>query len=278
MDDVPYKLKEPFDMSFIKRYGRVFKVYDDQDSGNICFGVQNGENRYFVKFAGAPTVQYAGTPGNAIARLKASVPVYRDLAHPNLVKLIKAVKAGSGFAVIFEWTDGECMGRQYPQSRQKFLQMSANTKLDVFDAILSFHAHIIDKGYVAIDFYDGSIMYDFSVKKTLICDIDFYSKALYINNMGRMWGSSRFMSPEEFKLGAVIDEITNVYLMGATAFALFAGYERTPEKWQLSEELYNVALKAVSNERSQRQQSILHFIEEWNKARRNLRGKEYHRV
>jgi len=112
IDDIPYKLKVPFDMSFIKRYGRVFKVYDDQDSGNICFGVQNGENRYFVKFAGAPTVHYAGTPDDAISRLKATAPVYQDLAHPNLIKLIRAEEAGGGFAVIFEWTDGECMGRQ----------------------------------------------------------------------------------------------------------------------------------------------------------------------
>jgi len=87
--------------------------------------------------------------------------------------------------------------------------------------------------------------------------------------MGRMWGSSRFMSPEEFELGAVIDEITNVYLMGATVFALFADYERTPEKWQLNKELYEVALKAVSNARNQRQQSILKFIEEWNEARKS---------
>lgn len=41
--------------------------------------------------------------------------------------------------------------------------------------------------------------------------------------MGRMWGSSCFMSPEEFAFGSAIDEITNVYLMGATAFALFGG-------------------------------------------------------
>lgn len=34
IDDVPCMLKEPFDMSFIKKYGKVFKVYDDQDSGN----------------------------------------------------------------------------------------------------------------------------------------------------------------------------------------------------------------------------------------------------
>jgi aminoglycoside phosphotransferase (APT) family kinase protein len=270
IDDVPYKLKAPFDISFIRRYGEVFRVYDDQDSGNICFGVRNGGDRYFIKFAGAPTEQYTGTPDDAVVRLKATEPVYQELAHPNLIKFIKAEEVGGGFAVVFEWVDGECMGRQYPNSRQKFLQMSHSTKLNVFDDILSFHAHIIDKGYVAIDFYDGSIMYDFNTKKTIICDIDFYSKIPYINNMGRMWGSSRFMSPEEFELGATIDEITNVYLMGATAFALFGGYDRTPDKWYFSKELYMVALKAVSNERRQRQQSIQQFIEEWNEARKRF--------
>lgn len=227
IDSIPFKLKEPFDMSFIQQYGKVFKVYDDQDSGNICFGVQNGENRYFIKFAGAPTEQYTGIPEDAIERLKATMPVYRDLAHCNLIRFIKAENSGGGFAVVFDWADGECMGRQYPMSRSKFLQMPFSTRLDVFDEILSFHNHVIKQGYIAIDFYDGSIMYDFNTKKTIICDIDFYSKMPYINKVGRMWGSSRFMSPEEFERGAAIDEITNVYLMGATAFALFADYNRT---------------------------------------------------
>ena len=267
LDNVPYKLKTPFDMSFVKKYGKVFKIYDDQDSGNICFGVQNGDNKYFIKFAGAPTEQYTGTAEDAIARLKATIPVYQDLAHPNLIKLVKAEEIGGGFAVVFEWVDGECMGRMYPLSRQKFLQMPYNTRLDIFDDILSFHAHVIHKGYIAIDFYDGSILYDFITKKTVICDIDFYSKTPYINKMGRMWGSSHFMSPEEFKLGFNIDEITNVYLMGATAFALFANYNRSLEKWPLSEKLYRVALKAVSNELSMRQQNIQQFIDEWNEAR-----------
>jgi aminoglycoside phosphotransferase (APT) family kinase protein len=265
--NVPYKLKAPFDMSFIHKYGKVFKVYDDQDSGNICFGVQKGENRYFVKFAGAPTEQYTGMPKDAVKRLKNTIPIYQDLAHANLIKFIKAEEVGGGFAVIFEWVDGECMGRMYPISRQKFLQMPYSTRLAVFDDILAFHSHVIDKGYVAIDFYDGSIMYDFSAKKTAICDIDFYSKRPYSNNMGRLWGSSRFMSPEEFELGAAIDEITNVYLMGATAFALFSDYHRSLEKWQLSEELYKVALKAVSDQRDQRQKSIRQFIEEWNEVK-----------
>jgi len=266
--NVPYKLKAPFDMSFIQQYGKVFKIYDDQDSGNICFGAQKGENRYFIKFAGAPTEQYPGMPKYAITRLKTTLPVYKDLAHPNLIRFIKAEEIGGGFAVVFEWDEAECMGRMYPLSRQKFLQMPYSTRLDVFDVILSFHAHVIDKGYVAIDFYDGSIMYDFAAMKTTICDIDFYSKMPYTNNIGRMWGSSRFMSPEEFELGATIDEITNVYLMGATAFALFSDYDRKLEKWKLSEELYKVALKAVNNERNQRQQSIQQFIKEWKVAKK----------
>ncbi|MFD2115397.1 serine/threonine protein kinase [Paenibacillus yanchengensis] len=268
INDVPYKLKSAFDLSFIEKYGHVFKVYDDQDSGNICFGVKQKNNKYFIKFAGAPTEQYAGSREDAIARLQASVSIYENLVHHNVIKFIRSEEINSGFAMIFEWIDGECMGRMYPQSRRKFMQMPYSTRLDVFDDILSFHAYVVAQGYVAIDFYDASIMYDFEAKKTIICDIDFYSKMPYTNKIGRMWGSSRFMSPEEFELGATIDEVTNVYLMGATSFALFAEYDRTLEKWSLSEDLYKVAIKAVSNERNQRQQSIEQFIEEWNEARK----------
>ncbi|MGE6753754.1 serine/threonine protein kinase [Rossellomorea sp. NPDC071047] len=264
MDQIPYKLKAPFDFSFIEGYGEVFKVYDDQDSGNICFGVDNGDQKMFIKFAGAPTVRYEGKPEDAVEELKASVKVYEDLAHPHLVKLLRAEEVGGGFAAIFEWTDGECMGKMYPLSRETFMEMPDSTKMNVFHDILGFHIHVMEEGYVAIDFYDGSILYDFSKEKTLICDIDLYSKRPYINSMGRMWGSSRFMSPEEFEQGAVIDEITNVYLMGATAFALFGGEkDRSIDKWRLSEKLYKVALKAVSEDREKRQQSLEEFKSEW---------------
>jgi aminoglycoside phosphotransferase (APT) family kinase protein len=267
INHIPYKLKSPFDFSFIKQYGEVFKIYDDQDSGNICFGVEKGDKRYFIKFAGAPTEQYSGKPDEAIARLKSTVSIYQDLAHPNLIRFIKAEEVGGGFAAIFEWTDGECMGRMYPRSRKKFLQMPDSTRLEVFNDILAFHINVIKEGYVAIDFYDGSILFDFYTNKTLICDIDFYSKMPYINTMGRMWGSSRFMSPEEFTFGGTIDEITTVYLMGATAFALFGGEtDRSIEKWRLGDELYKVAFQAVNDNRDKRQQSLSEFEEEWNRA------------
>ncbi|MFR8674924.1 MAG: hypothetical protein ACLVEO_08740 [Lachnospiraceae bacterium] len=67
-------------------------------------------------------------------------------------------------------------------------------------------------------------MYDFVNGKTTICDIDLFRKQPCVNDMGHMWGNSRFQSPEEHQLGADIDEITNVYTLGATAFALFGEY------------------------------------------------------
>ena len=170
----------------------MLKVYDDQDSGNICFGTEKDGQRYFIKFAGAPTERYNGNPADAIARLKATLPVYSELQHENLIELVEAKDIGGGFAMVFKWATGDCMGR--------------------------------------------------------------------------MWGSSLFQSPEEYEVGAVIDEITNVYTVGATAFALFGDYNRNRDRWQLSDKLFEVAAKAVSADRNGRQQSIRQLREEWEMA------------
>ena len=272
IDGISFRLKEPFDFSFLKKYGRVFKVLYEQDSGNICFGVGDGRQKYFVKFAGALTINANVSTEEAISVLKKSARIYHDLAHPNLVRLvctdeITCGAAGSGFVAVFEWEDATCMGKQYPQEHQQFMALPLMTRVKIFEEILSFHAHVAAQGYVAIDFYRGSIMYSLAKSKTIICDIDFYEKMPYINQMGRLWGSSSFMSPEEFTLGAEIDEVTNVYVMGATAFALFADSNRNLEKWPLDIRLYDIVKKATSDERVQRQQSIRQLIEEWEAAK-----------
>lgn len=189
IDGIKFKLKEPYDFSFLVGYGKVFQVFDDQDSGNICFGTEKDGKKYFIKFAGARTAEYDGEPCDAVGRLKATVPVYEKLRHKSLIEYIGSKEVGDGFAMIFKWADGACMGR--------------------------------------------------------------------------MWGSSVFMSPEEFKLGAAIDEITNVYTMGAMAFALFGNYKRNLENWSLSEALFHVAVKAIQDDREKRQASITGFINEW---------------
>lgn len=104
-----------------------------------------------------------------------------------------------GFAMISEWHDGECMGRMYGESHQNIMNLPVYEKILIFQSIIDFLKDIAAMGYVTIDFYDGSIMYDRSRKITTICDIDFFRKSPSINDMGQMWGSSRFMSPEEYE-------------------------------------------------------------------------------
>ena len=198
--------------------------------------------RFFIKFAGAPTDRGIGTSDDAVARLKANLPAYTDLQHNTLIELVEAKDIGGGFAMVFKWVDGDCIGRMYPAAHRRFMRLPIEDKLTVFRDILSFFEYVASQSYVAIDFF---------------------RKQPCTNDMGRMWGSSRFQSPEEFQIGAVIDEITNVYTVGAIAFALFGGYNRTRDKWQLSDKLFEVAAKAVSDDREQRQQSIRQMREEW---------------
>ena len=295
MDGVEYRLAAPYDFDFLKKYGRVFHVFDDQDSGNICFGVCDTDgSRYFVKFAGAPTESYDGLPEDAVERLKATLPIYMDLKHPGLIQLLDAQDVAGGFAMVFRWAEGDCMGRMYPAQHHRFMNLPVEARLQVFRDVLAFLEYVHDRGYVAIDFYDGSVMYDacdregatvtferneitcscYGQGKTSICDIDFFGQKPYYNHMGRMWGSSSFMSPEEFALGAELDEVTNVYTAGAFAFALFGGYRRDFDNWTLAEACYEVAKKAVSDDRGSRQQSLRQLIREWEDALQYAKDQE----
>lgn len=266
IDDSAFQLREPFDFSFLSQMGYVFRVFDQQDSGNICFGLVNGENRYFLKFAGAKTLRYKGDPQTAIDSLQKASRVYRDLAHPTLLRLLWSGNIGKGYGLLFPWTDAMCMGKQYP-TREEFLHLPMTDKKEIFRSIMNFHLFAVSKNYVSVDFYDGSILYERETHRTLLCDIDSYHSTPYRNPVGRMWGSSRFMSPEEFEKGAPIDEITMVYTMGATAFALFAREGmRDQTAWPLGESSFSCATKAVSFKREERFQSLSAFSLAWEKS------------
>ncbi|MFR5864122.1 MAG: hypothetical protein ACLUFV_02445 [Acutalibacteraceae bacterium] len=57
----------------------------------------------------------------------------------------------------------------------------------------------------------------------------------YVNRMGRLWGSSRFQSPEEYALGATVDGVTNVFTLGALAFFFFGDdRNKCAESWNVS--------------------------------------------
>lgn len=143
--------------------------------------------------------------------------------------------------------------------------MSVKDRLDSFQSILDFQAYAEQKGFVAIDLYDGSILYNFSTQTTKLCDIDMYKKGAVNNHLGEhFWGTTRFKSPEEYKLGAVIDEQTNVFTLGAMAlYFLGGGLKGTLAEWQASKQLYAIAKKATELKKENRYASVQQLRDAW---------------
>ncbi|VBB07181.1 Hypothetical protein LUCI_2425 [Lucifera butyrica] len=279
LDNVSFQLKQIQDFSWLKEIGDVFCVFDQQDSGNVSFGVKNGDNKYFVKYAGAQTTEYKGSTQTAIHSLNKAVHIYEDLRHANVVNFVKKIDTDNGVAAVFDWFDGESLFAHWTFDKwdrythpaspyYKYKRLSVETRLKSIDAIFQFLLFVEQQNYVAVDFYDGSILYDFNTDTTKICDIDFFRKKPTMNDMGGYFvGSRRFKSPEEYILGAPIDSITNVNAMGVLLFGLIGGeYDRSFKKWEVSKELYEIAKKATLPEREMRFQSIKEFYKEWDTA------------
>ncbi|MEJ8303891.1 protein kinase domain-containing protein [Saccharibacillus sacchari] len=270
IDSVPFLLRRPHDFNWLAPFGLVFRVWDRQDSGNIAFGLKIEDQQVFIKYAGAATADYEGHPVDAVRRLQEAANVYEILEHPTLVRLLDHFETEDGYAMLFEWTEGELLRRDDSPSSpiSRFRRLPIEERVEAVERILDFHAHVEAFGYVAIDFYDGSLIYDFERKQIRICDIDFYSPTPYMNEMGRMWGSSRFMSPEEYELGATIDSRTNVYGLGAMAFCLLGSEtDRSRERWEAGDELFELAARAVSPDRSERWETVAELLEAWRAAR-----------
>ncbi|MFI6423626.1 hypothetical protein [Promicromonospora sp. NPDC050880] len=266
VDGLPVRLRAPHDLSFVARWGTVFAVLDQQDSGNLCLGVEGPGGRVFVKYAGAPTARYDGALTDAVDRARQAGAVYRSLAHPSLVRLREAVDVGAGHALVFDWTDATPVGRQYERSHVvRSLPLPA--RVDAVRQIYDFHVHAAARGWVAVDLYDGSVMLDPATGRVTLCDLDLYERAPVVNRMGRMWGSTRFMSPEEHELGAVIDEVTNVVALGALAHT-FLGDDETKSRaaWAGSDALFDVAARALRPERGARWPSVAALAEAWREA------------
>ena len=153
-------------------------------------------------------MDFSGNPQDAILRLSQAIPLYTALAYPHLIKLMDHFSTANGYAAVFEWTEGECLhshwsfgGRAkytHPDSPfYRFRKLPIAKRLNSLDVIFSFHEHVEAKGYVAVDFYDGSILYDFSKDKTTICDIDFFRKAPSWNDIGKEFWELQDRKPQK---------------------------------------------------------------------------------
>jgi serine/threonine-protein kinase len=132
------------------------------------------------------------------------------------------------------------------------------------DAIYDLHVAVVAAGWIAVDFYHGSLLYDFGARRMSVIDLDCYREGAFDNDMGRMYGSSLFMAPEELQLGARIDERTTVFTMGRTALVLLGD---GPDRFRGSDEQYAVAARACAPDPAGRFATMAEFRQAWRDAR-----------
>lgn len=249
---------------YLESIGTIFAVFGaaTQDSGNVSYGLRVGDERFFVKTTD-PEAEVFGDHATRVALLHNAVRLRRSCDHPALPVLHHVFATAHGPALVYDWVDGECLygGRDDPQSaHQRFRRLPGDAILAVLDAIYDLHVQLIGRGWIAVDFYDGCLMYDFTRHVAHVVDLDMYRLGAFTNQMGRMFGSTRFMAPEEFERGARIDERTNVFTMGRAA-SVFLGSD-------IGGALGEVVRRACRQERVERYGSMEEFHAAWQQARR----------
>jgi len=262
LDGVPCRLRQEADFGWLAAYGRVCRVWDGHLSGNLCFGVEGPYGRLFIKYAGAWTVNSSIPPSRAVRTLAAAMAVY-GFRHPSMIPLLACGPVGGGFAAVFPWLDAPPLSEAEERARRLPLE----TQLRMLDGIFDLHAYLAENGYVSVDFHDGHVLVDFEGGRALLSDADMYRRKPAFNDRGRMYGSSRFLAPEEYDLGAPLDECTVVYHMGALAFAFFGdNQERSRKKWIGPGTLYAVAERACRERREERHPAVRAFLDAWREA------------
>jgi serine/threonine-protein kinase len=258
--------------TLVSNAGRVFAVFDHhtQDSGNVSYGVETDAGRFFVKTAGAGTTTAFLSHGERIALLRNVVVLHRTVFHPVLPILRNVIECPDGPALVFDWIDAELVGapgamRSYPASAfRRFRRLPVSAILGALDSIVDLHRHLAASGWIAVDFYDGSLLYNFSTAVLHVIDLDSYHAGPFVNRMGRMFGSTRFMAPEEFELGAAIDQRTNVFMLGRTVRELLSDHPAG----MLSDDLRDVSHRACLPDPSDRYPTVADFHAAWTAARR----------
>jgi serine/threonine protein kinase len=241
--------------TWIEEAGTPFARFaaDTQDSGNISYGVDVDGTRFFLKTAGDPASQDPYLDFEARqALLRTAAHLAETIHHPLLPVFHGLIESPGGPVLVYEWREGEHLGttrdqRDDPETAfQRFRALPAEQILDALDQLFDLHAQLSAAGWVAGDFYDGALLYDFDRHRLTMVDPDSYRPGPYRNDMGRMFGASRFMAPEEFSLGAPIDDRTTAYVMARTALVFLSDGTLDRSPFRGPDPLYAVTQEAVT--------------------------------
>lgn len=239
---------------YARTLGQIIEKFLSQDSGNICYSIQTKEKRIWIKFLDLEKSE--------IENLQKVIDFYNSCTSPLISKNWELLQVNDKYLMKCDWLPGKVLNSPNENRNddrsvyRRFMNLPFSNKLDVYGKILQFFYWLESENIIIEDFYDGCILYDFEGNNTYLCDLDHLHRGPYQLAKERQYGSSRFMAPEEFQKGSVINFTTNVYTMGATGFVLMNDNNRERNAWKQNPKIYDFLHKAVSEDQAKRFHSI----------------------
>ena len=248
--------------------GEVFRAIRGHDSFCVSYGVEAAGCRRFVKHSEHP---------QGLASLRRARNLASRARHPALPRFRNSLCTPGGLALVYDWVPGEVLWDGTVHTREqrasdpacphvRFRALPVPEILEALDTIYDVHVMLADMGYVAVDLYDGCFIYDFEGQRMSLCDLDEYSEGPFVLEKARNFGSSRFMAPEEFVRGSLIDQVTNVYTLGRTAHVLLGDDVGSLSSFRGTEAMLDVLVRATQRDRSLRYPSVEAFVRAWRSA------------
>ncbi len=209
---------EPIDgtvEAWVRSHGAVVREWRAQDSGCVALGVRRTDGEWFVKYA---------TTKQGRAGLESAHRFHSTVRHSAIVAPVRGLAASQELALEYAWVDGAVLydpvlapgapGRDAVGSPHRRFRSLPPVRIHAaLDTIIDAHRAVADAGYVAVDLYDGCVLYDFDRHLVHLVDLDEYRPGPF-RVEARLPGSSRFMAPEEWEAGSVVDERTTVFNLG----------------------------------------------------------------
>jgi serine/threonine-protein kinase len=253
---------------YLSSVGRIVRRFGDRlDSRSEIAGVERGGRRYVVKAAGDP---------EAVGWLESALRLHRAVRHPAVATVVAAIATDGGLALVEEWAPGEVLVDSYdpsvlprrdPRSAyQRFLALPPSDIASAITTLLDAHCVVAAAGFVAVDLYDGCLLYDFDGRRLWLIDLDHYRPGPYVLDVDRQLGSTASMAPEELTRGATIDERTTVFTLGRMALVCLGCAREgpaNPSDFRGSPEQFAAAERACAARPEDRFATVADFHAAW---------------
>jgi len=252
--------------------GQVFAAFENQDSGCRSYGVADRDKRWFVKLA--PDAATA-------AMLRSAARLHTAVAHPVILAPVAFTDLGERAGIVYPWVTGSVLYHPTNSHRpdrsdpsgpmHAFRAQPVSTIARVIDEIFDAHVAVAAAGFVAVDFYDGCMLYDPATATIRLIDLDHYRPGPYTVGTQPVPGSTRYLAPEERTPGATVDERTTVYTLARAGFILLdrgdteSAFRGTPAQHQ-------VLARATSADPADRYASVAQFVAAWRAAQSAVRA------